>query len=556
MKKPNAFIQKTLRYFHTIKYLKPIQIYGQIKFRLHKPKVTPLTPPNLRPVLSPWTSPIPKSIPITANNHITFLNQTKDISSKLIWSDPEIDKLWLYNLHYFDVLQTPAADLVWQKDLMKRWIDNNPPAQGNGWEPYTISLRLVNLIKWELAGNSLQPIIRDSMATQIRYLNKRLEIHILGNHLLANIKALIFAGCFFVGPEADKWFNKGIKYFNREIKKQILADGGHIELTPMYQAIVLEDILDIMNVMKSYDKIIPANWQSACNQMFIWLRTLSHPDNDIAFFNDATLGVAPTLAELSAYRDRLQLAATPFTEQALTKLAASGYVRAQQNNCLLLVDVAAVGANHQPGHAHADSLSFEMSLGAQRIFVNSGTSTYATGCQRLKERGTYNHNTVIINDTNSSEVWQSFRVARRAKIRNLNVENNPDNICISAEHNGYYHAYKIIHARKWLLTKNKLVIEDHIKGAHIHKITLCFHLHPDIHVNQRDNKIVDLCNVQGKRLAILHASHAVVVRESTYHPGFNLAIPNKKIIIETAATLPTKFTTNITWSDDAHTVLN
>jgi hypothetical protein len=39
---------------------------------------------------------------------------------------------------------------------------------------------------------------------QVRFLRKRLEVHLLGNHLFANAKALVFAGLYFSGDEAEE----------------------------------------------------------------------------------------------------------------------------------------------------------------------------------------------------------------------------------------------------------------------------------------------------------------------------------------------------------------
>ena len=36
-----------------------------------------------------------------------------------------------------------------------------------------------------------------------------------------------------------------------------------------------------------------------------WSATLRHPDGDIAFFNDAAFGIAPSLDNLRAYHRRL-----------------------------------------------------------------------------------------------------------------------------------------------------------------------------------------------------------------------------------------------------------
>ena len=83
---------------------------------------------------------------------------------------------------------------------------------------------------------------------QVRFLRKRLEIHLLGNHLFANAKALVFAGLYFTGNEADEWLGKGLAILEREVPEQVLRDGGHFERSPMHHGIILEDLLDLLNV--------------------------------------------------------------------------------------------------------------------------------------------------------------------------------------------------------------------------------------------------------------------------------------------------------------------
>jgi hypothetical protein len=231
-------IRTTLRYYHTLKYLKTSQLVGQIKFRLHKPSIRHMKAPALRPIAQAWTMPVSKPNSFK-DDQATFLNQTLTISAASIWSDVKIDKLWLYNLHYFDVLNS-SENIPSQRNLIHRWIQENPTAKSNGWEPYTLSLRIVNWIKWILADNTPDTQMLNSLATQINLLSKRMETHILGNHLFANAKALLFAGCFFQGRQAERWKRRGMKYFRQELKNQILADGGHFELSPMYHAIILK----------------------------------------------------------------------------------------------------------------------------------------------------------------------------------------------------------------------------------------------------------------------------------------------------------------------------
>src|SRR5204863_10066145 len=131
-------------------------------------------------------------------------------------------------------------------DLMQRWLTEHPPQLANGWEPYPTSLRIVNWIASALAGNDLSPSVLQSLSVQVRALCAALEFHLGGNHLLANAKALVFAGRFFSGPEAEKWLRTGLDLLDAELREQILDDGGHFELSPMYHAIILEDVLDLI----------------------------------------------------------------------------------------------------------------------------------------------------------------------------------------------------------------------------------------------------------------------------------------------------------------------
>ena len=207
----------------------------------------------------------------------------------------------------------------------------NPPAAGNGWEPYPASLRIVNWIAWALAGNDLGPAALQSLAAQVRILGATLEYHLLGNHLLANAKALVFAGCFFSGDEADGWLRTGLDLLDAELAEQILDDGGHFELSPMYHAIILEDVLDLIQlgrIVSGAARREGQAWRALAARMLAWLDAMTHPDGEIGFFNDAAFGIARTHAELAEYGARLGVA-PPARPSRLRRLAASGYARLQ-----------------------------------------------------------------------------------------------------------------------------------------------------------------------------------------------------------------------------------
>ena len=92
---------------------------------------------------------------------------------------------------------------------MQRWVAENPPGVGPGWEPYPTSLRIVNWIKWALAGHALPPGCLHSLAVQTRWLCRRLEYHLLGNHLFANAKALVLSLIHISFEHCREWVKAG-----------------------------------------------------------------------------------------------------------------------------------------------------------------------------------------------------------------------------------------------------------------------------------------------------------------------------------------------------------
>ncbi len=383
------------------------------------------------------------------------------------WDGSERDKLWRYNQHYFDDLNAEGADERggWHKSLLKDWIDYNPPGNGSGWEPYPTSLRIVNWIKWALGGNEPSPEFLHSLAVQTRWLSKRVEHHLQGNHLFANAKALVFAGVFFDGAEAEAWRLQGKTILDLQIPEQILPDGGHFELSTMYHALAVEDMLDLANVLAMGESLpdLQSSIQQRVPSMLSWLVTMSHPDQGIAFFNDAAFGIAPDTTDLLSYARHLGFA-QPGSPAPISWLKDSGYARLSAGPAILITDLAPIGPDYLPGHAHADTLSFELSLFGQRVVVNSGTSVYGTGTERVRQRGTAAHSTVVVDGADSSEVWSGFRVAQRAKPFDVKVESALDgNHTATGKHDGYSRLPKRpVHCRSWSLSDHRLTINDDV----------------------------------------------------------------------------------------------
>ncbi len=542
------------RLFHTVKYLKPVQIYGRLWFKLYKPKPDISPAPATRSIKADWVNPCKKNPSLLSPYCFRFLNQEHKLVSKKDWNNPQWEKLWLYNLHYLDDLQACDAEnkKALHLDLIGKWIEENPPGTGNGWEPYPTSLRIVNWIKWALTGNDLPDEALQSLAVQTRYLFKKPEYHLLGNHLFANAKALVFAGLFFNGVEAEKWLNKGLQILAKEVPEQVLADGGHFERSPMYHAIVLEDLLDLINISRVYDGVvlaeIQAKWRDKTNKMLFALSKQSHPDGEIAFFNDAATGIAAKPDEIQDYARRLGVKPDERNDTRVGRLPETGYYSVSRNDWHLIADAAPIGPDYLPGHAHADTLSFELSKGRRRVLVNSGTSCYGVSQERLRQRKTPAHNTLSVDGQDSSEVWSGFRVAGRAKIVNRDIEILHDKDVIRAAHDGFKRLKSVgVHQRTWSLSDDGLVISDNVGGSGAHLVRVFFHLHPSIHVKQGGKGGVDIYDDKGNKIVEMKMDKRVriSVKDSTYHPEFGLSILNRVIIGEIETQLPLNISTRL-----------
>ncbi len=540
-------------YFHTVRYLKQVQIWGRIWYRFFSVALSDKPVPIVRAVAGKWICGSERKPSMLAAHRFSFLNQEADVPGAADWQRGDMPLLWLYNLHYFDDLNAQGADerADWHQQLIKRWVSEIPLMQGVGWQPYPISLRSVNWIKWQLQGNALPDDAAASLALQVRFLRSRLEIHLLGNHLWANAKALVFAGCFFEGEEADEWLDKGLALLKRESSEQILDDGGHFELSPMYHATVLEDLLDLAQLATLYPQRLAASlrdgWVRYAQSMFTWLAAMSHPDGGISFFNDATHGIAPDLSALTHYATALQLP-NDSAEAKTQLLADSGYVRAQNAAACLIADVGRIGPDYLPGHAHADTLSFELSLFGRRVVVNQGIDRYGAEQERVRQRGTAAHSTVQVDDADSSEVWSGFRVARRAYPQQLAFEQNDGAVFVYCAHDGYRRLPgRVTHHRTWALTDQTLTVTDSLSGKS-NKAVAFFHLHPSVRVTSAGVRDCVL-DVDGHEVNVVFTGGKLTICAGVYHEGFGLTAPTNTLhVLMTTAQLSTQ----IRWETDNH----
>lgn len=460
------------KYFYTLKPLKVIQFRARVPIlkSLNRVGSHEMLAPNAG-VISEFIPSIPSRRAHPAYGTFNFLNHRHSFESRIDWEFPTAGKLWAYNLNYFEYLEQENVG----RDEGLRLIDDfleHYPERSTGREPYPTSLRLIYWIRFFIRTLGVPDRkYLEALHTQAKELQSKLEYHLLGNHLLENAFSLVFTAGYLCD---QTMFRQAEKLLREELDEQILHDGGHFELSPMYHQILTYRLLDVINMIRAcrLDEAKPLlpYLEDKATRMLGWMQNMMFSNGSFPLFNDAAYGIAPPPNEILAYAARLEL------QPAMMPLSDSGYRKFTGPSWELFIDAGQPGPSYQPGHAHCDALSFVLNVNGKELLVDTGTSVYGGDPkQRQLERGTAAHNTVQIDDKEQSEIWGEFRIARRAKVR---IERDDTN-CVVASHNGFYFKGKSHTRRFEKASDSEIQIEDtvHLSKTGVNKAF--FNFHPD-----------------------------------------------------------------------------
>jgi hypothetical protein len=514
------------RYYHTLRHLKFIQIRYQIWYRIRN-RFFPVKYPN--DLKAPGfqklkLAPFPRQYThYLGLGQFQFLNLEHDFDGDIDWNYSGHGKLWAYHLNYFDYLHQEKMDWETGKSLMDDFL-KRPESRTEGLEPYPISLRTINWIKY-LAVHDTYPVkIVDTLYAQYKMLTKKIEYHLMANHLLENAFSLLFGAVFF---RDARLITLTRKILINELDEQILEDGAHFELSPMYHVILLQRALDGYNLLinNKHDlEEVEQKLREVIQKMVDWLHNIMFSNGDIPMVNDSTGGQALEAKTVLNYASELGFSAKEIA------LSDSGYRKFVSGDFELFADVGSVGPSYQPGHAHSDTLSFVLYHKGKPVIIDRGISTYEKNKRRDDERSTASHNTVMINGQEQTDVWGGFRVGRRAKPLILEESQTQ----LGASHTGYNNL-DINHTRVFQIDVSEIKISDKLDGEKKDSIAF-MHLHPDIKLEEMESGRFRLNSL------ILEFKNFNLIKTEEYEfcSGFNRTSKANKIRIEFNGVLKTK----------------
>jgi hypothetical protein len=420
------------------------------------------------------------------------------------------------------------------------WLDQNPPFIGINWASmleigfrtlsWTSALHFLlgmnRFGNWELdVGRSSRPWLVDMLVAldrQLTHVERHLSYYFSPNtHLTGEALALYVAGIAL--PElasSARWAETGRSVLLAEIDKQILSDGGHVERSTHYQRYTLDFyLLATLTARLAGDAVSARRFENAAGRLADFTRTIADMNGRLPHIGDDDGGmlwpfagracddVRDSLALAGVVLDRPELAAWGTPEEvawiagpdvatfqhssagvASRLFPAAGYFVSRGADGSHAVLDAGPHGYRNGGHAHADALSFTLSIDGQPLVIDPGTSTYTMDSQlRDRMRSTASHNTVALDGRSQSVPdgpfhWQSTVDAR---VTACSITDAFD--WIEATHDGYAPAR---HRRTVVRTTDSgWLVVDVIESEGRHSAAAHWHFEPSWRVTADGSRL-------------------------------------------------------------------
>lgn len=458
-----------------------------------------------------------------------FLNKEASFSKNFLWNDPLYDRLWIFNLHYFDWSRKWLDELIdnkrWNKDanslpyLIDYWIKCNNLKSGFGWHSYTIALRIRNWMwLFQIHPNLLSEKRIRAFWNQFCWLNFNQEKFHGGNHYLENLITLIMVGMQFKGKFAQNIVSESLCKLKIELSYQILDDGGHEERSASYHLLMLDRLVELGCFLDIVQNESPSWLRSYIKKMEIWSKSIRLINGKTPLFNDSCFDsyyqIDKVLDFCRAFLSKKCLSMNGLRGHLLTiafekeikfisnikelkikksilHLPQTGWIFLRPGfGWELIFKCGKSCPDHLGAHAHSDLLSFDLFHKGKEIICETATSTYWDLSKRNFERSSSAHNTLQMGKkvkgkfkgVEPIDIWSSFRVGKKANHENLKYGSKKGWLWVQGSHNGFKDL-KGEHLR-WLtikIGKDKkpiLIIIDSVKLQKDISIESFFHLSP------------------------------------------------------------------------------
>jgi uncharacterized heparinase superfamily protein len=347
------------------------------------------------------------------------------------------------------------------------------------------------------------------LVADARALAAALPTEELDERALTALKGLIAAAVAL--PDHAAFLTRALRLLPQELARQVLGDGCHAERSPAQVLAALQDLTEMRALLQAAQVQQPQALGAAIERLGPALRCLRHGDGGLALFNGSK-EESNTLVEL-VLTQAGRGGRTP------SELPDGGFQRLQAGRSVLIADCGVPPPPRIDRLAHAGTLSFEFSVGRDRMIVNCGAAP-AGGAWASASRATAAHSTLVIADTNSSEL-RAHGLGRRPERVEVQRQESGGAHWLDTSHDGYRKPFDAVHRRRLYLAASgdDLRGEDSVEAATPQPFVVRFHLHPLVQASVQQGGAAVLLRLAGGSGWQLRADGAPVALEESIYLG-------------------------------------
>ena len=410
------------------------------------------------------------------------------------------------------------------------WLAHYEGERDHPWQPVIAGERLVNWLCAHRyvsagAGPEFARSFERSLGRHAKRLRRDYARMAPNADRFRVLKALIYAGVCL--PGRRKIVVWALARLEREIDKQIFPDGGQYERNPSLIAALLGDLVELRACLGLGLIKAPAWLRHAVERIGPMVRLCRHGDGGLALFNGSVEEDPETIERL--------LMAARVGDRAPASAPHAGFERLARKASVVLVDTGGPPPRGLDFDAHAGTLSFEMSVGAARLVVNCGAYRGGDPTWRRVSRATAAHSTLIVEDTNSSEIQDLGGLGRQVGEVTVRRDSAGGGAVLEAAHEGYAARFGLVHRRRLILETDGLCLrgEDSLQGRGGRDFVLRFHLHPTLKasIEPAGAPSVRLRLADGQMWLFAADGYRPALEESIYFGCAGQGQPSRQIVL-------------------------
>jgi uncharacterized heparinase superfamily protein len=429
--------------------------------------------------------------------------------------------------------------------LINNWLRQFDGWDEVEWMPCNLGSRIAAWIGFydfyaSAAPADFTPHLVASLHRQWKHLLRTVSSTLTGVEAVQAARGLIYGGLNF--PDGDNALGLACDLLQRQIKAEILPDGGHISRNPSAQLHILRHLVDIRNVFELADIRMPEGIGAGLAAMIPALKFYRHGDGGLALFHGST-EETPLLIEAVLTQAVLR-------GRVLRRLSETGYERLTAGRSLLIADVASPPPRAFGDEGHAGLLSFEFSHGRERIISNCGAVPNGSAEWRAACAATAAHTTVTVGDTNACDIDSDGGIAGIAQTFTQRFDEGGAQ-GLEMAHDGYHARFGLMHHRILRLSGDgeiltgRDILESKAGGKAGREFTLRWHLHPGVQASLSQGGQTALLRTASGSGWRLRVENATLALESSIYCGTTQ--PRRTMQIKTTG-ITTGGNSVVTWS--------